>query len=180
MNSSNNTSRLAKNAFCLACTLFMLALLTMWPIAHARPIFIAVYGPAGKPAVAGVGWGECYLVRSNVPYGTERAWTIGCTWLDSDGAATNRAGLQQLDVKYGTTWMYCGRFNFRNEPASHFDVAAAPIWIICIPLLFVSQRWTRRALRTRYRTRRGLCLNCGYDLRGTPGRCPECGISPAK
>ena len=34
--------------------------------------------------------------------------------------------------------------------------------------------WTVRARRAR-RQRDGLCPSCGYDLRGSPHRCPECG-----
>ena len=40
--------------------------------------------------------------------------------------------------------------------------------------------FTLMAKENRAIQRKGYCTVCGYDLRGTPDRCPECGTVPPK
>jgi hypothetical protein len=50
-----------------------------------------------------------------------------------------------------------------------------PLWMIVLATAALPALHVRRWLRRQKRRAAGLCLTCGYDLRATPGRCPECG-----
>jgi len=80
-----------------------------------------------------------------------------------------------LGVRYASI-AFVGRFNTR------LSALVIPLWLVaaltaCWPgarLAHRSVRW-RRKLRWQ---RGGCCLACGYDLRASPARCPECGSVP--
>jgi hypothetical protein len=50
-----------------------------------------------------------------------------------------------------------------------------PLWLVTLPSIFVFIRWFARWHRARKLLSVGRCPACGYDLRATPVRCPECG-----
>jgi rRNA maturation protein Nop10 len=50
---------------------------------------------------------------------------------------------------------------------------AAPLLPITLPIVFF---WMYRSHRRIYRLANNLCPECGYDLRESLERCPECGV----
>jgi hypothetical protein len=54
---------------------------------------------------------------------------------------------------------------------------SAPHWAIVVVLLSISGTRIAMGLQRRLRARIGRCFRCGYDLRATPDRCPECGTA---
>jgi hypothetical protein len=50
-----------------------------------------------------------------------------------------------------------------------------PHWFVFLLLLLSTNRLLIRYIRKSRWQARGCCLKCGYDLRATPGKCPECG-----
>ena len=75
-------------------------------------------------------------------------------------------------------------FNYSDAgPMTEFgrvkhEYLAVPIWFVVLvtaaPAAPGVVAWVRRRRR---RTASGLCPSCGYDLRATPDRCPECGTT---
>jgi len=71
-------------------------------------------------------------------------------------------------------------YHAESDPTSGKDmwVVAVPHWATAMLFAAFPAVWGWRRLRRRGRDRVGLCPECGYDLRATPDRCPECGAVP--
>ena len=58
-----------------------------------------------------------------------------------------------------------------------YRAVEVPWWsLLLLFSILPAGRWAARR-RRRAKSRRGLCPECGYDLRATPQRCPECGAA---
>ena len=76
-----------------------------------------------------------------------------------------------------------GWYTVRNVNGVRSVTGVAPFWCIALAIALLPLSWLSVRLRSHLRQRRerrtGLCPTCGYDLRATPNRCPECGAAPA-
>ena len=80
----------------------------------------------------------------------------------------------------GTKGVLLDRFGFGlSHESPPYDTAACAIWIphwfAALSLLAPPALYLKKRRTIRDRERAGLCRHCGYELRASPERCPECG-----
>ncbi len=61
-----------------------------------------------------------------------------------------------------------------EKPVNYY--LALPLWFVTLLLIAPAVWMIVAGRRKRRRARAGLCPRCGYDLRASPDRCPECGL----
>ena len=84
---------------------------------------------------------------------------------------------------YQTSWLLEYRAKIHHLPNTPSVVAhptdswvlVIPMWPIVILAALLEAEIIRRWLLRYWRKSNGLCPKCGFDLRATPDRCPECG-----
>jgi predicted Zn-ribbon and HTH transcriptional regulator len=107
------------------------------------------------PSRYGLRWGERRL-----NWGRHNVRVSSSSWLGVQSAPSTAPSSCQYETRVRTVQ----------------SLAAYPAVLASLPLVALS--WRRHRARSRIRS--GRCAACGYDLRGTPARCPECGAVPSK
>jgi hypothetical protein len=90
----------------------------------------------------------------------------GTWWIDSHGLPLIMIGQGHLSLVRWNLTVWTVRFDLLAIPFA----APSGVWSA-----FACRRRWRRWQERRQRARIGICPKCGYDLRATRNRCPECG-----
>ena len=88
------------------------------------------------------------------------------------GGSVNTYAVFRQDGIVGLGWT---RSDVRFE-----GTIASPLWLLALAAAVLPARWVLRHLNQGPGGGPGLCPRCGYDLRATPARCPECGRATAE
>ena len=109
---------------------------------------------------------------------SNKVWQVNWTQYSYEkgwSAQWGRIGAQEFAYKYRVN-LPQGLVTVAGKKA----VIAAPHWLLAVVALVlpsvIAIAWMRLAHR---RMRIGFCPSCGYDLRASPERCPECGSPTA-
>jgi hypothetical protein len=91
-----------------------------------------------------------------------------CRQTGSDWTGRELRGFRMIGIQFG---------GMQGRTGDKVWNLRLPCWLLVaatlvLPLLFARRHWTERQ-----RQLGNACPTCGYDLRATPERCPECGTA---
>lgn len=166
-------------------TVLLLSLVTalgcaaLWPRSYTRGDGVLLFGGRAGTAAAASCQGVSVICVSNVNVGPERTFTVQGVSADAEELTAAREEIAEPMQHKWERWSFAAGFADRGTigvPGAWHAVLVVPHWFWLTLSLPAPALWARRTIRTMRRARRGLCPECGYDLRATTsGQCPECG-----
>jgi hypothetical protein len=94
-------------------------------------------------------------------------------WFEGSGSMTLYPAVRARPSGFGFD------LALHNTPGEQGWIVGMPCWFVCF-VTAATTTWRFAAARTSHRRscrRNNVCVRCGYDLRATPARCPECGTA---
>jgi len=181
MNHFPNTTRLVG-------LLVLAAVVTLWLRSFRHVDGLALFDHAGNLHGVASDRGTILLFTSTIPFGHDKAWGVEPFSVAQGEFRTFDEYLYNptaLKFKWAGFKVSSDRYTLidtnPNTGATAtvarwpFGALTIPDWLLTAVVALPTFRSLGRVWVRRRRKARGLCVACGYDLRGGPGRCPECG-----
>jgi len=178
--------RILWRGLCLISALLLAATCASWARSHWRNDSASVWNTTAEGdrqncinlnVCCDAGEVHINLLRGwQTPYPIGRYWPpfpIVGHWGWESGPSLSAAGpaFELLTIQGPLPHDYCD---------FHQISIAAPHWAFAFCFGILPGFWFYRFRHAMMKRRVGRCRRCGYDLRATPERCPECGTIPAK
>jgi hypothetical protein len=162
--------------------LLLIAGTELWGNSDVSQYTVTRYGRSAMQHIA-ISQGELMvLVTSGLNPGTAEQDAAGQWRWETRRPAVDPEELVMAEFPIGRRPV-AGFFFARGKTTSRSGA------ILLLPMPFVLSLFTllplvellryRRHRRRRDRVASGRCAGCGYDLRESPGKCPECGAAPS-
>ena len=177
-------SRRAWMVVVLASGLLFIAILAASVRGHWRATSLE-WIPADETGLARVSWGDGVVFFTHIRC---RAMNdpnvkVGVS-LTTDAVAAGDAANRGTYWRSMASYYRCAGFvygtTFDSDTGYSEYSFEMPFWPLLVLTLVPPAAWTYRRWKERRRRLRGLCRRCGYDLRASEGRCPECGTPIAR
>jgi hypothetical protein len=123
--------------------------------------------PLDNPTLEGYRRDTGYAGRPPARWDSEQILSAARRWKPAAGVGTIKCRGMGFEL-IATT----------SRPRWGYFVLGVPFWALCVPPAIAAGWGVGRLYLRRNRQGLGRCRQCGYDLRATPDRCPECGHVP--
>jgi len=171
------------NVFVVVSLLLFVVAMTLWVRSYYRKDDILFPHPSGS------NW--AYVLKTypgTLDLGTLQMWDAP---LDAPHWKTEKVDALEMRLSrywdsehltFGFAYIrtgFIGRTGSNTKYFGQWRELFASFWNFCVLTTIAPGIFVWQATRKAKRRGSGFCSICGYDLRATPDRCPECGTVPA-